>query len=208
MNMQIRNANLDDIDQIVDVHIKSFEGFFLTTLGRRFLTFLYQGFLETESGILRVSCIEQRICGFSAGTTLPETFFSELRQKHWLKFFIAALPSLILNPIVVFKKLFHASFYKGDGIETLQNAALLSSIAVDPNYSDKAVGRSLLMDFERQVHYKSGLEYVYLTTDKNNNDRVISFYSKAQYFQDSQFSQSGNRLMLRFVKKISNKEVV
>jgi ribosomal protein S18 acetylase RimI-like enzyme len=208
MNMQIRNANLDDIAQIVDVHIKSFDGFFLTTLGRRFLTLLYQGFLETESGILRVSCIEQHICGFSAGSTVPETFFSDLRQKHWLKFFVAALPSLILNPIVVFKKLFHAIFYKGDGIETLQNAALLSSIAVDPHYSGKAVGSALLKDFEQQVYNKSGLEYVYLTTDKNSNDRVISFYTKALYFQDSQFSQSGKRIMLRFVKKISNKEVV
>lgn len=208
MNMQIRNANLDDIAKIVDVHIKSFEGFFLTTLGRRFLTLLYKGFLETESGILRVSCIEQRIYGFSAGSTLPDTFFSELRQRHWFKFFIAALPSLISNPIVVFKKLFHAIFYKGDGIEMLPNAALLSSLAVDPNYSGKAVGSALLADFEEQVRQKGGLEYVYLTTDKNSNERVIGFYTKADYVQESQFSQSGKRIMLRFVKKISNKEVV
>ncbi len=200
--MIIRDALLDDIPQIVKVHKFAFPGFFLTTLGDRFLNLLYEGFLLNKNGILRVVIVGNNLVGFSAGTIAPEIFFTELRKVKWFGFLISAFPSLILNPSVVIKKLFNAVFYKGDTVDSLRGAALLSSIAVDPSCSGKSLGTSLLNDFEAQVKAISELEQVYLITDKTGNDRVVSFYLKSNYNQDSEFCQSGNRIMLRFVKNI------
>lgn len=200
--MIIRDALQADISKIVDVHIKAFQGFFLTSLGSRFLTRLYEGFLLKDEGILRAAIVDGQIVGFSAGTTTPESFFVELRQDKWFSFLWAAIPGLLLNPIVVFTKLYNALFYKGDPVESLNSAALLSSIAVDPDFKGQSIGKLLLEDFEQQVTQRSELHYVYLITDKFGNDSVVNFYKKRQYVQDSEFSQSGNRVMLRFIKNI------
>ncbi|MGI2059782.1 GNAT family N-acetyltransferase [Shewanella baltica] len=200
--MIIRDATQEDISKIVEVHRNAFQGFFLTTLGRGFLTRLYEGFLFKNDGILRVAIADGEVIGFSAGTTTPETFFAELRRDKWLSFLRDAIPGLMLNPAVVIKKLYHALFYKGDPIESLKSAALLSSIAVDPSCTGKSIGKVLLEDYELQVSQRSKLEYVYLITDKFGNERVVNFYKKLQYIQDSEFCQSGNRVMLRFIKKI------
>lgn len=201
--MIIRDASQADIYKIVDVHIKAFQGFFLTSLGSRFLARLYQGFLLKNEGILRVAIIDEQIVGFSAGTMAPESFFAELRHEKWFSFLLAAIPGLIRNPAVVFKKLYNALFYKGDPVESVDSAALLSSIAVDPDFKGQSIGKLLLEDFELQVNQRSSLHYVYLITDKFGNEAVVNFYKKLQYVQDSEFSQSGNRVMLRFIKKIS-----
>lgn len=200
--MIIRDALQEDIYKIVDVHIKAFQGFFLTSLGSKFLTRLYEGFLLKHEGILRVAIIDEQIVGFSAGTTSPESFFAKLRQDKWFSFLWAAIPGLIRNPMVVFKKLYNALFYKGDPVKSLNSAALLSSIAVEPDFKGQSIGKLLLEDFEHQVSQRSGLHYVYLITDKFGNEPIVNFYKKLQYVQDSEFSQSGNRIMLRFIKKI------
>lgn len=200
--MIIRDAFQEDISKIVEVHVKAFSGFFLTSLGSRFLTRLYEGFLSKREGLLRVAIIDGRIVGFSAGTTAPVSFFAELRRDKWLSFLCAAIPGLIRNPIVVLKKLYNAFFYKGDSVESLNSAALLSSIAVEPDFKGQSIGKLLLEDFEHQVTQRSDLHHVYLITDKFGNVSVINFYKKLQYVEDSEFSQSGNRVMLRFIKKI------
>ena len=199
--MKIRPAQLDDISSIVDVHIKGFEGFFLTLLGKSFLSELYKAFAFREFGILRVLCDEDgKVIGFSAGTVNPAEFYHSLRKDKAILFLLKALPSLIGNPILVIKKLWYAFFYKGEKPLALSNSALLSSIAILPDLSGKSLGKKLLVDYEERVKCL-GCVSLYLTTDMNENDGVVTFYERNGYGVESEFMQAGGRKMLTLFKK-------
>ena len=198
----IRHATKDDVGEIVKVHQSSFEGFFLTLLGTRFLAKLYLAFITHPTGILLVAENDDaRLIGFAAGTTAPDEYFMELRRRSWLRFLLAAIPGIRRNPIRVIKKLYHAVFYKGDRPSTMSEVALLSSIAVLPEMAGKAVGKALLADFEQQVKLAE-LPAVFLTTDKFGNDNVVAFYQRDNYQIESEFTQPDGRQMLRLLKHL------
>ena len=198
--MEIRNAKYGDVECIVDIHINAFKGFFLTFLGPKFLTLLYKGFID--KGLLRVAVLDSKIIGFSAGTEQPEVFFSNLRKDKWLSFFLAAMPSLIKKPSLVFNKLYGALFYKGDSVKRLNNSFLLSSLAVDPHIEGKGVGKFILNDLTETLSEKKTSKTIYLITDKNDNDSVLGFYTRCGFRIESEFNQSGQREMLRLIKSI------
>jgi len=47
----IREANRGDIRDIVEIHLESFQGFFLSFLGPRFLSLYYLGICSAPEGI-------------------------------------------------------------------------------------------------------------------------------------------------------------
>lgn len=53
--MKLRLADERDIDAVASVHLAAFPGFFLTSLGRKFLSEMYRGFLKHPSGIFFVA---------------------------------------------------------------------------------------------------------------------------------------------------------
>lgn len=198
--MLIRDATEEDLPEIVAVHQKAFDGFFLTKLGPAFLRQLYGAFAFRNGGVLRVLCSEDgRIVGFAGGAIEPGSFFHGLKKEKGLAFFIRALPGLIKNPILVFKKLWYAVFYKGETPSTLSHAALLSSICVTPEMAGMSLGKKLLVDFEEVVQYKCAGS-LFLTTDKYGNDNVVAFYLKSGYKVQSEFFQADGRNMLRLIK--------
>ena len=200
--MKISTAQIDDIDSIVNVHISGFEGFFLTLLGRKFLSELYRSFAFREGGILRILHDDNnKIIGFASGTTQPEEFYRNLKKDRGLIFFWKALPSLLKNPVLVLKKLWYALFYKGERPLGIANSALLSSIAILPSESGKSYGKKLLKDYEETVK-RLGCASLYLTTDKTGNDGVISFYKRNGYKIKSQFVQADGREMLTLFKNL------
>jgi ribosomal protein S18 acetylase RimI-like enzyme len=198
--MEVRNATYNDVKRIVEIHINAFEGFFLTFLGPKFLLILYTGFID--KGLVRVAVVDSKVIGFSAGTDQPDVFFSNLRKKKWLSFFLAAAPSLIKKPSLVIKKLYGAIFYKGDSVDRLNNSFLLSSLAVDPHSESKGIGKFLINDLNEVLSDKRTSETIYLITDKNENDPVLGFYNKCGFSIESEFNNSGQREMLRLVKSI------
>ncbi|WPC06780.1 GNAT family N-acetyltransferase [Pseudomonas benzenivorans] len=199
--MKYRPADEHDIAAVTEVHLAAFPGFFLTSLGTRFLGEMYRGFLLHPSGILLVAEEAGKVMGFAAGTSAPASFFSELRRQRFLSFFCYAIPALFRNPKVVFNKLLKAVFYRGDKPTGLEGGALLSSIGVSPNVVGKSVGQELLTRFEHEALLR-GQSFVYLTTDEVGNDRVNAFYRKNGYVVESRFSQHAGRAMFRYVKYI------
>ena len=199
-SINVRCAGVSDIHSVVEAHEASFPNFFLTRMGSRFLKEMYSGYLAHPSCIFLVAIDGDQIVGFIAGTTSPDIFFPQLRKKRALYFIVYAFPALLRNPSFVFKKLFSAIFYRGDKPAELNNGALLSSIGVIPNVRGTSIGKNLLKCFENEA-FSRGVEFVYLTTDKLNNERVNQFYRKNDYVVESSFMQNSVRPMLRYVKK-------
>ena len=201
MNVSVRPARGSDIDDIVAIHVQAFPGFFLTTLGRRFLSELYRGFMVSSSGRLLVAEVDGTITGFVAGTLSSERFFRTLLRERWLFFAFAAAGAAIRRPHAVVPRLLSALSYRGEAPSRLPKAALLSSIGVDPDRSGLGIGSMLVHAYCEEAR-KQGLSSVYLTTDRNANDSANRFYVRQGFLVESEIRRRNGRTMLRYVRTL------
>jgi ribosomal protein S18 acetylase RimI-like enzyme len=171
----IRGATAQDITEIVTVHLESFEGFFLTFLGRDFLAVLYESLLTDRDGILLVCEENQHIAGFVAGTTcLPESYRRMLGRRA-LAFWWAATGALLRRPAIA-PRLFRALRRPSEAMRYSAEAVLMS-IAVRPEDQGRGVGQALVRAFGTALEER-GVDVFCLTTDRDGNDRVHRFYAK------------------------------
>jgi len=198
MITHLKQPDREQLQAIVDLHCAAFPEFFLTSLGPRFLRLLYRGFATMPGGICILAEDAGRVIGFAAGTTEPDMFFKRLLRKHGLSFALAAVPGLLRNPFFVARKCLGAVFYRGEQPAGLESAALLSSLAVDPECSGKGVGQALVKAFVDEAA-KRGCKCVYLTTDQAENERVNRFYEKCGFRLRDSFPRPGQRIMNRWV---------
>ena len=180
-----RKATTKDLPSIVSLHVSVFRGFFLTLLGRRFLSELYRGFIAEQDGICRVIEAELQpgqaaVVGFVAGTVRPEIFFRRLLFRRGMFFACAAVPGLLKHPMLVFPRLVNAIRYRGARPPSIEHAALLSSIGVDPKVARLGFGR-MLVDIFCEDAVALGARAVYLTTAQQGNDSVNTFYDRAGF---------------------------
>lgn len=195
--MQIIECNTRQ-DDIVDIHLAAFPGFFLTSMGRSFLRLMYSGFFDEPRGICLVAEDNGDILGFVAGTTDPTNFFSSLLRRKWFLFAAASVPGLLRNPLFVTRKCLGALFYRGESPVGIPDAALLSSLAVAPSAGGRGIGQLLVHAFVDKAK-KAGCSAVYLTTDEADNMLVNRFYSKCGFELMDTFERPGNRVMNRWV---------
>jgi ribosomal protein S18 acetylase RimI-like enzyme len=168
----------DHVGVVVDIHMATFPGFFLSFLGRRFLSLYYHGILRSADGIGLISVSENAVSGFVTGFVNPSGFYKRLLKSDWFRFGMASVPALVKKPSVAFRLL--RAFLKSAGAPQGE-AVELSSLAVSPGEQGKGTGRILVAAFLQEAVRKAG-SYVYLTTDARENARVNEFYQQ-QGFQ-------------------------
>ena len=168
-----RIATPKDVYQITEVHKRAYQGFFLTFLGRRFLSNFYYTCLTDPSGIGFVYEENDSICGFVIGSSQPAGFYSRLLRKYWWRFALASLIPILKNPLII-PRLLRAFQKPQDEINKPETATLMS-IAVLPDAQGQGVGQKLINAFLQEASTR-GMKYVDLTTDSNNNERVNRFY--------------------------------
>ncbi len=195
--MHIQNAVKSQIHELAELHVQCFPGFFLTSLGHRFIALLYRGFIEATDGICLVVVEDKRIVGLAAGTTVPAGFFRELFFHRGLLFAFAAVPGLLRHPWFVARKCLGAVCYRGETPSGIAGA-LLSSLAVTPTSGGRGVGQMLVSAFANEARQR-GCKNLYLTTDQADNDRVNRFYEKCGFRLLDRFKRPGNRIMNRWI---------
>ena len=195
----IRNMSILDIKDVVQIHILAFSKFFLTELGPGFISELYRGFLLSNMSICMVAINNSTIDGFIIGTLNPKVFFKRLLFRNGLRFLFHASRATFQSPAVVIKKLCYALNYRGEQPGNFSNSALLSSIGVNPSIEAKGLGSILVESFCKEA-FSRGSDSVYLTTDKESNEKVNSFYLKNEFKLDAVIEQTNNSIMNRYLK--------
>jgi ribosomal protein S18 acetylase RimI-like enzyme len=204
MHIIVRPACEQDLPDIVGVHMRAFQGFFLTTLGPRFLFELYRGFFTLHDGRLLVAEADGKIAGFVAGALGPDTFFRSLLKARWFKLACAALGAVIRCPHSVLPRLIAAPLYRGERPAQLGAAALLSAIAVDPHVSGVGIGSHLITAYCAEAS-KKNFRYVYLLTDRDGNETSNRFYRRHGFEEESQRHRRNGRVMVRYVRALEGR---
>lgn len=174
-NIIIRPMDCTDAPACVEIHMRAFQGFFLTFLGERFLHELYASIACDPTGIGFVAEEHGRIAGFVTGTDQPSGLYKRLLQKHWWNFGWASVGALAKRPAIL-PRLLRAFTLPNQKMEVC-NCGTLMSIAVAPQAQGKKIGHRLVQAFLDESAYR-GLEHVNLTTDRNGNESANYFYQR------------------------------
>ena len=195
----IRPMDFCNLHSVVQVHLASFPGFFLTFLGSRFLELFYRSFLEDSAGIGFVALDENEcVIGSVVGSLVPEEYFKRLMRRRWWAFFLASVSALLRRPWIAFR-LLRALWYRGGAPEGESvHRALLSSIAVLPEAQGRGVGQLLVKAWLCEVRRRGG-HGAFLITDAEGNDAVVAFYQRLGWKLDYFYTTAQKRRMSLYI---------
>lgn len=169
----IRPACAGEGRVLAAIHLRSFPGFFLSSLGPRFLSLFYERLIDGAEIVL-VATQAGRTIGFAAGSTTPAGFYARLLRRDGLRFAFASVPALLRKPVIA-PRLARALTRPAEEAQRPDGYATLMSIGVEPDVLKTGVGRRLLDGFVAAAAGR-GARGVDLTTDRDDNDSVNSFY--------------------------------
>ena len=86
--IQYRSIQKQEYDSLVSIHLYTFKGFFLTSLGKEFLSSYYRACLNSPK-ILGVCAVdkEDQIVAFGIGTCLSKGFHKEILANNFHEFY-------------------------------------------------------------------------------------------------------------------------
>lgn len=191
-----RKATNKDINSIVEIHLERFSGFFLTNLGKGFLKTFYTGFLKNP-GVLLVIEEDNVVKGFAAGSRDNRGFYKKLLTNNLFQFAMSGLKILVVKPKALLRIASNAGRLEKNDLVFAE----LLSIATIKNKN--GYGKILLAEFEKEIA-KENIENLplSLTTDYDENKKVIDFYKQSGYEVQQVFESYQNRKMYRFIKKL------
>ena len=188
--------------QIAEIHLNSFKGFFLTTLGFSFLKAYYKTCAKSEDAISICAIDDEtgKILGFSVGCYHSKGFNKRLILSNLIIYSYQAIIVFFTKPLALIR--IFKNLGKGEGVKKDDsNYAELLSIGVLPDKNGLGIGKNLLMEFESEVK-KKGLHKITLTTDAEANENVLQFYKKSGYKVFYDFITYPNRKMFKLIKNI------
>jgi len=200
----IRPMLATDLLQVVDVHLKSFQGFFLTFLGQNFLTLLYKSILSDSQGIVLVASSNGKIEGFVAGVTHQVQFYEHLIMKKKWAFAWAALSALLKRPAIA-SRLIRSLRRPAEARQSSVEACLMS-IAVRPESEGKGIGQQLVEAF-CQTLAERGVDAVCLTTDRDNNEGEKRFYLELGFRLGRSYVSPEGRTMNEYVMPLGEDSI-
>lgn len=187
-----RNAVKQDIYEIVNIHLGSFQGFFMSLLGPKFLKLYYHKVLEYPDRIFLVKESEGRVVGFVSGFLNPALFYNQIRHER-LKWMLMILPHVLSHPRLIPRLI---ASYAQAGRSSQQedpDVCELSSIAVPPSLGGRGIGKGLVHAFIEATRGKA--RSVVLTTDADGNDNVNGFYRSLGFAYEGSYERSKGRRM-------------
>jgi len=197
---QIRDMLPGDINTAIMVHLRSFQGFFLSFLGPCFLKQFYRNMVESPHGIALVICHGDEVVGFACGSDDTAQFYRDLIRTRWMKLSLAALPAMIRRPSTALR-LLRATFIKSKEANEKEAPGELSSIAIHPDWEARGLGRALLLAFIEDMR-STGKAELTLTTDRDNNERVNAFYLNSGFIPAGEEKTPEGRWLRRYTIKL------
>ena len=147
--MEIRNATVKDLSDIVRIHCSAFAGFFLTSLGSNFLHFYYKCFILSNETVTLVATDCGNIVGFSAATKTSRGFNSRLIKQNY--FNLSTIVQIFVHFTQITNKIGKKLSKKITASMTMRTMLIYIQFGVAANQQGKAVGKQLLATCEVEM---------------------------------------------------------
>jgi ribosomal protein S18 acetylase RimI-like enzyme len=198
--LQLRQLVNNNVNEMVNIHSKAFEGFFLTSLGPNFLKTYYRSCIKNELTIsVGVFDENNKLCGFAIGASNSSGYHKRILLSNFYRFANSLINVAVFRPRILIRLLLNLN--KSNKKEEQKNKSELFSIAVLPNFKGIGLGYKLLSHFESIVK-DLGVNTILLTTDSENNQDVLNFYAKNGYSIYYDFITYPNRKMYKLIKNL------
>jgi len=200
--MNIRPAEKNEYSVLAAIHQKAFENFFLTTLGMGFLRTYYKASLNSSESVAICAVNDKnQVIGFCIGCILSKGYHKRLIKNNIAAFVVQGISILFTKPKALYRLAFNldkSTIETDDG-----NYAELLSIGVLPEIKNRGIGKEMIKKFEEAM-INNGCKKIALTTDFNNNQKVLEFYKKTGYEIFCEFTTYPNRRMYKLIKKFQS----
>lgn len=194
--MIVREAIQGDCSTLAEIHMKSFNDFFLSSLGKRFLETFYKACIKNPTAISVVCATGEGVTtGFALTSLKSKGFYRNILFGNLFAFTMEAVRLLFSRPKALLRLAYNLSKSGSD----VGDAAELLSIASLPEYSGKGVGKLLIDTIESRLKDRQ-CKAITLTTDYYNNENVIGFYQNRGFKIESEFVTYPGRRMYRMIK--------
>lgn len=180
------------IKEIVDIHMKTFNGFFLTELGEGFLRTLYNGYMKDEESGIIVAVEHEKVIGFIAYSKDYSRFYKNLLKRSIVEFAFYSLIAAIKRPSFIGRLL--GAFGKSNEVEKDEKYVELASIGIEPESKGKGIG-TLLLEYLKNITDFEEFAYIALETDADNNDMVNRFYIRNGFKLNRSYKTKQGRKM-------------
>ena len=193
--MEIRKIDKkekDIIKQVVQIHLDTFKGFFLTFMGKGFLRCLYSSYCQYRDSGLLVAFEDDSPVGFLAYSGDYSGLFKFMIRKRLFPFAWYSFGAFLRKPRTFIRIL--RAFRKPKQVKREEKYIELASIGVKTDYKSKGVGSSLVAKLKESVDLNE-FAYITLETDSENNEPANNFYKKNGFQLYRSFATEEKRKM-------------
>ncbi len=184
------------IDDVVQIHLDTFKGFFLAFMGKGFLKQMYKAYCKHDQSNLLVALNEDgKTVGFLAYSEYLSGLYKFMIKKSLIPFAWYSLGAFFRKP-KIFMRLVRA-FLKPSESKREEKYVELASIGVSPNSKANGIGSKLIDALKEKVDFNS-FEYITLETDVENNDIANKFYVKNGFNVVREFTTREGRRMYEY----------
>lgn len=194
--MQIREIERTEkqvINAVVSIHLDTFQGFFLTFMGRDFLQLMYSTYCKHDTSGLLVAFddVEQPV-GFLAYSSDMSGLYRFMIRRMLFPFAWYSMGAFLRKPKILLHLI--RAFLKPNESKCDEKYVRLASIGVSPNKKSNGTGSKLIDYLKDHVDF-SQYAYIALETDGENNDRTNAFYLKNGFVLDQTYETPEGRKM-------------
>ena len=185
----------EKVNEIADIHMDTFVGFFLTFMGKGFLKQMYMSYCEhKDSGVLVAeSC--GKVIGFLAYSSDFSGLYKYMIKRRLIPLCWYSLHALLKQPST-FMHLVKV-FLKPTEVKREEKYVELASIGVEPNFKSQGIGSRLIDQLKKVIDFDE-IAYINLETDAKNNEAAICFYEKNGFIKERMFTTDIGREMYEF----------
>ncbi|MFH1674154.1 MAG: GNAT family N-acetyltransferase [Pseudomonadota bacterium] len=190
-NVEVKTMTIDHLTAVVSLHCRIHYNWFITHIGKRFLTRFYREFIGRPGNCGAVAFCSGKAAGFVVGTANLSRFYRDFYRHNLCPLALLLMQRVVVNAFVrqeIFKRLAHLKFAfrslfdpgpKKVASKTDTSApfaASLIAIGVIPEFQRKGIGDKLLRCFCEELQ-KKGADAVGVRTTPGNY-KAVAFYEK------------------------------
>ncbi len=181
------------VKTIADIHVRTFQGFFLTFMGKGFLRTMYKSYCQhNDSTLLGAFNQDGELLGFLAYSKDMGGLYKYMIKRKLILFAWYSLGAFFRKP-KIFIRLIRA-FLKPSEAKREEKYIELASIGVAPDKKSQGVGSKLISELKEREK-DSNYSYITLETDAENNEYANAFYVKNGFRLERTYATKENRKM-------------